>query len=215
VIIANFDKREHIKACKQLPSRVDIVRLQAEVQAIPVEYWDNQRAPVHQHTRSVFLKGYPPALGKADDPEQPILELCPYVHDLMRNLFPGRVGKCLLASLQPGAMVYPHTDNANDYFVRSCRIHVPVFTNQSTHIFCNGQFFHMAEGEAWMLNNLAPHAVINDHANLERVHLIFDVFPDKETVKMTDALPEADGRIDAWLFARLMTLSRPSENQNS
>jgi hypothetical protein len=215
VIITNFDKREHIKTCRQLPLPVDISRLQSEVEAIPVEFWDNQRAPVHRHTRSVFLKGYPPLLGKPDDPEQPILQSCPYIRELIYGVLPGAVGKCLLASLQPGCLVYPHTDTANDYFVHSYRVHIPVFTNSLAKVFCNGQFFHMASGEIWLLNNLAPHAVINDHPDMHRVHLIFDIFPEQRAIDMADSLPEAEGDNDPEMFERLVKKARSPGDQNS
>jgi hypothetical protein len=215
VIITNFDKREHIKTCRRLPLPVDALRLQAEVEAIPDDYWDNQRAPVHRDTRSVFLKGYPPLLGKPDDPEQPILKSCPYIQELIYGLLPGVVGKCLLASLKPGCLVYPHTDTANDYFIRSYRVHVPVLTNSLAKVFCNGRFFHMASGEVWLLNNLAPHAVINDHPEMRRVHLIFDVFPEQTAIDMVDKLPEVEGQLDQGMLERLIKKARPSAGQNS
>ncbi|MGH7240600.1 MAG: aspartyl/asparaginyl beta-hydroxylase domain-containing protein, partial [Candidatus Saccharimonadales bacterium] len=160
------------------------------------------------------LKGYPPLLGKTGDPEQPILDQCPYIGELMHDLLPGRVGKCLLAALQSGAIVYPHMDNANDYFIHSYRVHVPVFTSRFTHVFCNGRFFHMAEGEAWLLNNLAPHAVINEHPDMDRVHLIFDVFPEHEAVEMADMLSEAEGKEDMVLYQRLLAAGKPIRDQN-
>lgn len=214
MIIANFDKREHIRACRRLPSRVDIERLRTEVLSIPAEAWGHQRAPVHRHTRSVFMKGYPPVLKLPDDPEQPILGSCPYIRELIYGLLAGQVGKCLIASLEPMAMVYPHTDTANDYFIRSFRIHVPIVTNPKAKVFCNGRFFHMAAGEAWLLNNLAPHAVINDDPQYGRIHLIFDVFPDQRSIELVDELPEADGELRPDLLERMINLSKKQSGQN-
>jgi hypothetical protein len=94
-------------------------------------------------------------------------------------------------------------DAANDYFVRSFRVHLPVFTNPQVRLYCNGRFFRMAAGEAWTLNNLAPHAVVNDHHSEARVHLIFDVFPAPEAVARVDAAGEAEGLEEPALFARL------------
>lgn len=210
--VINFDKREHIGTCRKLPSQVDIARLQREVAAIPEEDWDNQRAPVHRHTRSVFLKGYPPMLGRQDDPEHPILDSCPYIRELIYGLLPGSVGKCLLASLKPESVVYPHTDAANDYFIRSYRIHVPVFTNHLAKVFCNDRFFHMAAGEVWLLNNLSPHAVLNEHPELHRIHLIYDVFPEQQTIDTVDGLPEEEGEIDMEIFNRLLRSVESGKN---
>lgn len=212
MIITDFDKREHIGTCRRLPFGVDVPRLQAEVEAIPSKCWDQQRAPVHRHTRSVFLKGYPPLLGKPDDPEQPILGQCPYIRELIYGVLPGAVGKCLLALLQPGSVVYPHTDTANEYFIRSYRVHIPVSTNPLAKVFCNGRFFHMAAGEIWLLNNLAPHAVINEHPGLHRIHLIFDVFPEQEAIDMVDRLPEMEGEADEKMFDKLVNTARSARN---
>lgn len=207
-----FDKREHVGACKRLPQRIDAARLQAEVAALPAELWGNVRAPVHRETRSVFLKGHAPALNISGDPDQPALAACPYVRELLYGLLPGTPGKCLLAALRPLGIVYPHRDAANDYFVGSFRVHLPVFTNQRVSLYCNGRFFRMAAGEAWTLNNLAPHAVVNDHPTQERVHLIFDVFPAAETVALVDQTPEAGGEDDAALLTRLSG-GRPADAQ--
>ncbi|MGE5626405.1 MAG: aspartyl/asparaginyl beta-hydroxylase domain-containing protein [Bacillota bacterium] len=207
-----FDKRRHVIACRRLPDRVDAERLQREVSALPQELWGNVRAPVHRETQSLFLKGHAPALGIPGDPEQPVLASCPYIRELLYGLLTGEPGKCLLAALRPRGIVYPHMDAANDYFTRSFRVHVPVFTNPQVRLYCNGRFFRMAAGEAWALNNLAPHAVVNDHPSETRVHLIFDVFPDEHAVAKVEAAPEAPGEDDAELFARLSG-RRPAEAQ--
>jgi hypothetical protein len=207
-----FDKRHHVDACKRLQQRVDMARLQAEVAALPAALWGNVRAPVHRETRSLFLKGHAPALGLEGDPEQPALDACPYIRELLYGLLPGKPGKCLLAALRPKGIVYPHKDVDNDYFVGSFRVHLPVFTNSQVRLYCNGRFFRMAAGEAWTLNNLAPHAVVNDHPGEERVHLIFDVFPSPEAIALVDGLPESAGEDDAALFDRLSG-SRPVDAQ--
>jgi hypothetical protein len=208
----SFDKREHVTACRKLPFPVDAARLQREVAALPPELWGNVRAPVHRETQSLFLKGHAPALGIEGDPEQPALASCPYIRELLYGLLPGEPGKCLLAALRPRGVVYPHMDAVNDYFVRSFRVHLPVFTNPGVRLFCNGRFFHMAAGEAWTLNNLAPHAVVNDHPGEVRVHLIFDVFPSQDAVAQVDAVPEAEGMDEPALYARLSG-TRPADAQ--
>jgi hypothetical protein len=208
----SFDKREHVRACRKLPSPVDAARLQREVAALPPELWGNVRAPVHRETQSLFLKGHAPALNIPGDPDQPALASCPYIRELLYGLLPGTPGKCLLAALRPRGIVYPHQDADNGYFTGSFRVHLPVFTNPGVRLYCNGRFFRMLPGEAWTLNNLAPHAVVNDHPSEARVHLIFDVFPDAEAVARVDALPEAEGEDDAALFKRLAG-TRPADAQ--
>jgi hypothetical protein len=160
----------------------------------------------------LFLKGHAPALNIPGDPDQAVLTACPYIRGLLYGLLPGTPGKCLLAGLRPNGIVYPHMDADNDYFVGSFRIHVPVFTNPRVQLYCNGRFFQMLAGEIWTLNNLAPHAVVNEHPSEERVHLIFDVFPAAEAITMVDGLPESVGEDDAALLARLSG-SRPADAQ--
>lgn len=208
----NFDKRRYVTACRRLSAQVDAGRLQQEVSALAAELWGNVRAPVHRETQSLFLKGHAPALGIPGDPEQPALDSCPYIRELLYGLLPGTPGKCLLASLRAGGIVYPHMDAANEYFMRSFRVHVPVITNPEVRLYCNARFFRMAAGEVWTLNNLAPHAVVNDHPTEARVHLIFDVFPDAEAIARVESVPEAAGEDDPVLFARL-SATRPATAQ--
>src|SRR5574337_123492 len=167
---AMTDKRHYITGCKRLPFSVDGARLQAEVRSLPPTAWGNQRAPVHQETVSVFLRGQAPMLGVAEDLDQPLLQPCTYIKELLQEVLPGRCGKCLLASLQPGGTVYAHMDSANEYFLESFRVHVPVFTNEQVHFFSGRRIFHMAAGEVWSVNNLAPHAGLNLHPREARVH---------------------------------------------
>ncbi len=207
-----FDKRDHVTACKRLSTSLDAGRLQREVAALPPGLWGNVRAPVHRETQSLFLKGHAPILGIPGDPEQPALDACPYIRELLHGLLPGRPGKCLLAALRPGGLVYPHVDADNEYFVGSFRVHLPVFTNPAVRLYCKDRFFRMAAGEAWTINNLAPHAVMNDHPSEARVHLIFDIFPEPAAVRQVDEMAEAEGEDDPGLLARLSG-QRPPDAQ--
>ena len=203
------DKRQYISACKRLPFTVDAQQLQAEVASLPAAVWGNSRAPVHQETVSVFLRGQAPMLGAGADVDQPLLRACPYINRLLHEVLPGRCGKCLLASLRPGGIVYPHTDAANDYFLQSFRVHVPVFTNDRVHFFSGRRSFHMAAGEAWSVNNLAPHAVLNLHPQAARVHLIFDIFPDEAAVALLARLAEESGTENTMLLEQLVNRPPP------
>jgi len=207
------DKRQYISGCKRLPFAVDAARLQAEVASLPGGVWGNSRAPVHQETQSVFLRGQAPLLGQNEDLDHPLLKQCPYINQLLHAVLPGDCGKCLLASLRPGGLVYAHTDAANDYFLQSFRVHVPVFTNEQVHFFSGQRIFHMAAGEVWSVNNLAPHAVLNLHPQAARVHLIFDVFPDRQAIELLSRLPEEPGTENDALFQRVAQ-RRPANVQN-
>jgi hypothetical protein len=207
------DKRRYISACKHLPFTVDVQQLQAEVASLPAAVWGNSRAPVHQETVSVFLRGQAPMRGATADIDQPLLRECPYINRLLHEVLPGRCGKCLLASLRPGGLVYPHTDVANDYFLQSFRVHVPVFTNDQVYFFSGRRLFHMAVGQVWSVNNLAPHAVMNLHPHEARVHLIFDIFPDAAAIELMERLPEEPGMENETLLEQVIN-QRPPGIQN-
>ena len=209
---ASFDKRAHLSSCRRLALSVDTPRLQQEVADLPDALWGNNRAPVHRETRSLFLKGHAPLQNIPGDPEQPAMSRCPYIRELVYGLLPGTPGKCLLADLRPGGIVYPHIDAANDYFVGSFRVHIPVVTNPAVRLYCNGKFFRMLAGEVWTINNLAPHAVVNDDPHASRIHLIFDVFPATAAIMLVAAAKEAPGEDDAALFERLSG-ARPATAQ--
>jgi hypothetical protein len=209
-VSAFFDKSACVQSCRQLPLRVDAQCLQREVRSLPGELWAHNRAPVHRETRALFLKGHPPLLRIPDDSDRPALNQCPYIRQLLYELIPGRPGKCLLAALRPQGIVYPHRDTANAYFRGSLRIHVPVFTNTRVALFNNGCFFRMREGEVWTINNLVPHAVINDHPDLARVHLIFDVFPEQAALALIASAAEAVGEHNGAMFRRLQSTARAS-----
>jgi hypothetical protein len=44
-------------------------------------------------------------------------------------------------------------------------------------MFCRGRVYKMQPGEAWVLNNLGLHAVLNQDASEARTHLICDFVP--------------------------------------
>lgn len=209
----DFDKRAYVRACRHLPFRLELERLQHEVAGLPAGVWGDNRAPVHRETVSVFLKGHPPLLNLPDDPDQPVLEQCPYIRQLLYQLLPGTPGKCLLAALKPRGIVYPHIDAANDYFIRSFRIHIPVFTNEAVWFYCDGRLFRMLAGEVWAVNNLVPHAVINDHSSDVRIHLIFDIFPSEAAVQIVSHAAEAPGELDPVLLRRLASRSSFRQGQ--
>lgn len=117
------------------------------------------------------------------DGENPIedrqaLGQVPSIGAWIRECIPAPPMRCLLARLNPGATIAPHVDRA-DYFSRTVRIHVPIFTDPAVLMVCRGRAFHMREGEVWALNNSNQHAVLHDGTR-PRTHLICDFLPTPE-----------------------------------
>lgn len=170
-----IDKSRLIGGCMRLPLAVDARRLAAEVAALPTSLWGSQggRAGVHRAAEAIFLRGYAPAEGERPIEDRAPLALLPYVREIVTTLIAAPVQRCLLARLPGGAAVSPHIDQA-PYFAKTIRIHVPIETHAQVWMLAGGLRYRMAPGEAWALDNSAPHGVINEHASLSRTHLIAD-----------------------------------------
>lgn len=185
-----------------------------EVNAIPEALWNAEyRAQVHRDTSSVFVKGYPPVAERADDEDRLILRSLPYVREIIYSKLPGTPQKCLIAKLLPNGVIKLHPDGARkrteksatiyDYFKSTIRIHIPLRTNDKVHFFVGSQFYHFKQGEAWAINNLRVHGVLNSSTTEVRIHLIVDVVPDTDQQLMLGTLPEAVGWTDDAALRRL------------
>jgi len=216
MVKVTFDKHALVGTCLRLPLTIDLRRLSSEIQSIPRELWGDQRANVHDATDAVFVKGYPPVQRKPDE-DRPILQHLPYLRGIIYELLPGVPGKCVIASLRPNSLVLMHRDghlenpsidnNFNGYFSTTLRVHIPITTNDKVLFFCNGEFFHMPVGEVWTVNNLSDHAVINDHPTEARTHVIFDIYPNEETLELAGGSERVKGWKNREALARLMQTS--------
>ncbi|MGE0580522.1 MAG: aspartyl/asparaginyl beta-hydroxylase domain-containing protein [Steroidobacteraceae bacterium] len=173
-----IDKALLVGGCTRLPLAIDAARLAAEVAALPAAAWGTRggRGGVHEVAEAIFLRGHAPAEGDRPIEDRAPLALLPYVRHLITELVPAPAQRCLLARLPGGAMVAPHVDQA-PYFAKTIRIHVPVETHARAWMMAAGRRYRMALGEAWALNNSAPHAVANDDPLRPRTHLICDFLP--------------------------------------
>lgn len=176
-----LDKATLIGTCSRLPVRVDAERIQAEVAALPETSWAGTggRVGVHRAAQAIFLRGFAPAEGEKPIADREQLDALPYLRELITRLIPATAQRCLLARLPAAARITGHIDLA-PYFAKTIRIHVPVVTNDAAWMYCAGLSFRMKPGEAWALNNSAPHGVWNAHATEARTHLICDFLPSAE-----------------------------------
>ena len=174
-----LDKQRLVGLCTRLPLAVDTARLEAEVVALPQEFWGSPggRVGVHRAAEAVFLRGYAPAEGDRPIDDRPALASLPYARELIERVIGTRPQRCLLARLPAGAAVAPHIDRA-PYFSQTLRIHVPVATHDQAWMVCEGLTYRMRPGEVWALNNVAMHGVWNSHPTQSRTHMIVDFLPD-------------------------------------
>jgi Aspartyl/Asparaginyl beta-hydroxylase len=183
-----LDKQTLVGGCVRLPLRVDAARLKAEVAALPSELWGSRggRVGVHNAAQAIFLRGYAPAEGDKPIEDRTPLGLLPYVQQIINVVVPAVPLRCLIARLPAGTVVRSHVDRA-PYFAKSLRLHVPVDTHDAAWMTCASRCYRMAEGEVWVLNNNATHAVWNAHAIASRTHIICDFVPSPDLLALLAA----------------------------
>ncbi|GLQ35815.1 hypothetical protein GCM10007939_20980 [Amylibacter marinus] len=101
---------------------------------------------------------------------QPVLDSVIKPYGFEKPEFP----KVMLARLQGGYGIDPHTDGAGSN-LHCHKIHVPLQTNAGATFHVDGVDRHLEKGQAYEVNNIKSHGVWNagDEA---RIHLIFEVF---------------------------------------
>ncbi len=157
----------------RLPARFDVMRLQAEVRAIPAAAWvpHPNEIPGNSSARLISADG-----GENDEVTGRMsatrhLGASPYIRQILESF--GVVwSRSRLMRLAPGANVPVHADINYHWFWR-VRVHIPVFTNPGVAFICGDEQVHMAAGEAWVFDNWRPHRVEN-RSDEERIHLVAD-----------------------------------------
>ena len=104
---------------------------------------------------------------------EPIIKTLEIIHG-------GKVGKALFIKLPPTKDVHSHTDKG-DYLGIIRRHHIPIITNDNVKFYVGDKFKQMREGECWEINNSLMHSVENN-GNTDRVHLMFDILPQRYIV---------------------------------
>lgn len=213
-----WDNNQQVGTCKRLPVPLDVDRLLADFERVrekapEAEKWT--RGPVHRDAETIFLRGQAPLVGETVDEDHPVLNEAPYLRELVHETFPGRPGKALIAILKPGGLIPPHTDLAHQYFQDTVRIHLPLVTSEKVKFLSGDRFYHWRVGEAWALNNLQRHAVVNGDPTLARCHLIVDVYPNEAMAELLKAGDRPDGEENDDLIVELMNRMRELSVQHT
>lgn len=198
-----LDKRTLLGGCVRLPVAIDAARLRAEVDAF-AEGWRDAggRGSVHRNARAIFLRGHAPAEGPLAIEDRPALAALPYARSLIEGGIAPRAQRALLARIAPGEIVAVHRDRA-PYFDKTLRVHVPVETHERAWMYCDGLAYRMRCGEAWLLDNCAPHGVWNGDDEQSRTHLIVDFLPSEALLQRIAVGERGLGVIDADVLAAL------------
>jgi hypothetical protein len=100
----------------------------------------------------------------------PIIKTLEQVHD-------GKIGKCMFIRLPAHKDVAEHND-FGEYMGVVRRHHMAITTNDKAFFFVNKESKNMKVGECWEINNSHRHSVQNN-GDTERIHLMFDILPNK------------------------------------
>jgi hypothetical protein len=138
---------------------------------------------VHRETTSLFISEiigwepgmpYNPTFRLEDDVlwkmVKPIIDHYEEMHD-------GKVGKAVFLRLPEDKIVYQHYDEG-DYLGLVHRHHIAIKTNPEATFLIDQEKKHMEVGDCWEINNARFHGVINS-GKTERIHLLFDIMPNK------------------------------------
>ena len=199
-----LDKIALIGGCARLDSACDAARLQAEVAALPTQFWGQSggRVGVHNPAQAVFLRGHAPAQGDLPVANREALLHLPYLRELIHESIPAPPLRCLLALLPAGALIAPHIDQA-DYFSKTIRLHMPVTTSADVWMYCAGSCYQMRPGEVWALNNSSVHGAVNADAQLSRIHLICDFLPSPALLHLLTDADRGRGKRNDMVESRL------------
>ena len=82
--------------------------------------------------------------------------------------------KAMLARLAAGHGIDRHVDGAGSN-LHTHKIHIPLQTEPAAVLTVAGVDYHLREGHAYEVDNLAPHGAFNGGTR-DRIHFIFEVF---------------------------------------
>jgi hypothetical protein len=172
---------------------VDIAVVKDLVARMSESVWDQQDAhkenkfECFHHTRHIifrFIKGMRdhrrfysnPIWSVWQDHLLPVMDRAIAPYGFREPTYP----KVMLARLAAGEAIDRHVDGGGSNLFTH-KIHVPIQSSEQALMLINDQSFHLMEGYAYEVNNLAPHGVEN-HGSVDRIHLIFEVFDQAERV---------------------------------
>lgn len=171
---------------QRLPASFCIERLQSLCLTIPQAFWNvDQRRQTHYwqhvHTESLVFQAITDASDVCSGTYQPIWRawretIAPVISCVATSYHYPEPETCrvMLVKLKAGQCVAPHRDVGKS-FEHAHRIHVPVISSPGVRFLVGDDDCYLAPGHAYEINNLIRHAVMNA-SELDRVHLIFDLF---------------------------------------
>jgi quercetin dioxygenase-like cupin family protein len=151
-----------------------------------------KRYYMHDQTRSIVLlalddtKWPDRRVSKGPGWERLAEVAVPLMENIIKNNYPigGDVIRAVVASLKAGKNIKAHTDG-HPSFHCAHRIHVPVSTNPKVWFTIGGKPHQFKVGEAYEINNMKQHSVVNK-GDEDRLTFIFDYIPPDRLADPTD-----------------------------
>lgn len=175
---------------KLIKSNVDVQPLLAEVYANEDAWLINTARQttikVQQNTNNIHLRKAvrrPDFLNSQDNQETittPEAARFPKIMAFMEDLARERSGslsRATIVRLKPQSAVYRHIDNGTYYFIRD-RFHLVLYSTAGSVLISGDEEVRMQTGDLWWFDNKQHHEAHNSSQEW-RIHLIFDILPDK------------------------------------
>jgi hypothetical protein len=142
-----------------------------------------------------FTRTDPGGPGLDDFKNTSLLELTPYLAEVLRNLnTPIRSARLL--RLPPGGVIGEHRDTYHGFEYGQLRLHAPITTNGGIENIIRGQRLKWLPGELWYGDFGSLHSVRNE-GETDRVHLVIDVLITPSVIQLfPDDLAAAASKID-------------------
>lgn len=94
-----------------------------------------------------------------------------YAKEFKESL-PFKTDKWTLVIHDPGTRLATHQDHGE-----AMRLHVPIYTNENSLWYIEGETYHMKIGKSYIVNSSIPHGLENK-GNTDRIHLYCKVYTD-------------------------------------
>jgi aspartyl/asparaginyl beta-hydroxylase (cupin superfamily) len=184
-----------------LKSGIDVDTLLADVDSQP-DLWDletgrQDRLKVQRETANIPLRGaqkpFPEGVSGNDvhpSRKSVLADRCPKIYRWLEECaqqLDGELCRATVVRLNPHGKVYRHIDVGEYYKVRD-RYHLILRSPGGSEMLCGDERVIFHEGELWWFNNKAPHEAFN-HSDEGRIHLIFDLLPQRLQPPQWNGLP--------------------------
>ncbi len=193
-----------IEGCVRLPVRVDAERIAAELAELPDATWSRKdRNPyTNADVRSFYAIGHQrgPVVRHRDD--QAPLSTLPALRRLVRDDLPGTPRRVIVARLAAGGLIPRHTD-ADAFFRDTLRLSICITADEGVWTYCGGSWYALRPGEVWVIDNLAPHAVVN-RGRRPRIQVVADREPDEALLDLVRRGEGGLGAVDPAAERRLI-----------